>query len=434
MTGDAVEITSSIGSYGRVEASTLTDGGQGDPVRLVAHPGRLDEDPYLELDLGWQLKTPDGAVFSALLTPALAGDLFHYTGQFDASLAVRNLYVSAVDFGVDDLGAWAGSRMYRGDDVYLLDFWPLDSLNTVGGGVWWENGRVDVAAHVGMNRLAALDWQFQQVEETTPGGVASTTVTTLDRQRMIGSLRGSLNVPVGRVTVHPKLYGELHRLPAGERSIDDGLTEALPADRGALLGGQVSLWGWADDSYVSVFYRHASGLAAVGELAVPDGGFALDGTVHAAVDDQVALAFNHEGGVWSVAAGSYVRAFTDADGNAVDVDDGWEWVAAVRPGVYPTEHLAIQAEVSHQALRPNGLNARTNDYDRPAATQLSLLPAVQLGRGTFSRPSVHLRYSLVLLNEDAVDWYAASDLRAAQRVQHRLGIGAEWWVNSQSYR
>ncbi len=434
MTGDAVEITSSIGSYGRVEASTLTDGGQGDPVVFTAHSGRLDEDPYLELDVGWQLKTADGAVFKALVTPALAGDLFHYTGQFDASLAIRNLYVSAVDFGVPDLGAWAGSRMYRGDDVYLLDFWPLDSLNTVGGGLWWENGRVDVAAHVGLNRLSALEWQFQEVEEVTPGGVGSTTVTTLDRQRVIGSLGAGVNLPLGRTTLHPKVYGELHRLPAGERAIDDGLVESLPADRGSLVGAQLTLWGWADESYLSLFYRHATGLAAVGELAVPTDGFALDGTIQAARDDQVALAFNHDGGVWSVAVGSYLRGFADADGNVVDADDGWEWVGAVRPGVYPTEHLALQAEISHQRLRPNGLDPRTNVFDQPAATEISLLPGVQLGRGTFARPSLHLRYSLVVLNEDAVDWYAASALRDTPRIQHRLGIGAEWWVNSQSYR
>lgn len=432
---DVVEIHSGVGSYGRVEAATGTDGGQGEPVIFTAHPGRLDEDPYLELDLGWTVKTPDGAEFRALVTPALSGALFHSTGDFDASLAVRNLYASARDFGVKDLGVWAGSRMYRGDDVYLLDFWPLDALNTVGGGVWWENGHVDLAAHVGMNRLSALDWQFQQVEETTPGGVGATTVTTLDRQRLITSLRGSANLPVGpRVTFHPKLYGELHHLPAGERVVEDDLVEALPADRGWLLGGELQLWGWQDNSYLSLFYRHATGLAAVGELVVPTDGFALDGTVHAAREDQLALAFNHDGGRWSVAAGSYLRVFTDADGNRVDADDGWEWVGALRPGVFPTEHLALQAELSHQLLSPNGLNPRTNEVDRPSATEISFLPGIQVGKGTFARPNVHLRYSLVLLDQDAVDWVAASDLEATARVQHRLGIGAEWWVNSQSYR
>ena len=26
--------------------------------------------------------------------------------------------------------------MYRGDDIYLLDYWPLDDQNIVGGGVF----------------------------------------------------------------------------------------------------------------------------------------------------------------------------------------------------------------------------------------------------------------------------------------------------------
>ena len=31
--------------------------------------------------------------------------------------------------------------MYRGDDVYLFDFWPLDNLNTVGGGAMYSFNR-----------------------------------------------------------------------------------------------------------------------------------------------------------------------------------------------------------------------------------------------------------------------------------------------------
>lgn len=429
-----------VGSYGRVEAGTDLAGGAGDPITVTAHPGRLLEDPYVELDLGWQLQTGSGTTFRALLTPALSGDLFHYTGTFDASLAVRNLYAEANDFGVSGLGVWAGSRMYRGDDVYLLDFWPLDNLNTLGGGAHWRNDRLNVAAHVGFNRLAAGDWQYQSLEEISPGSVGASSVTYLDRQRVIGSLKASFDVPIGTLHVRPKLYGELHSLPAGTRlvetgGVEGGISEDLPAEHGTLLGGELSAYGWAKDSYLHFFYRHATGIAAVGELSVPTAGFALDSSVNASREDLGAIAFNQDVGVFSVAAGAYVRSWTDADANVTDPDDGWEWVGSIRPGVYPTRFVAIQAELSHEAAFPAGLDPRTNVQEKPAVTRLSLLPGVQLGKGSFARPNIHLRYTLSLVNQDALDRLDPNDARrVAGSVQHTFGIGAEWWIASQGYR
>lgn len=426
----------SLGSYGRVEASTLTDGGHGEPVVVTAWPGRLDEDPYLELDLGWRLHADDGTTFRALVTPALTGGLFHATGTFDAALAVRNLYAEAADVGGSGFEVWAGSRMLRGDDVYLLDLWPLDNLNTVGGGAGWKGPTDEVGVHVGLNRLDGEAWQIQRVEVPAPGGVEADTVTVLDRQRVVTSLRASHTFGGGDIHLRPRLYGELHHLPAGTRLTDPdtGATEVLPDELGGLVGAELSAWGWSHASYVHLFYRHATGIAAVGELTVPTDGFALDGSVRASAADLVALGGNQEVGTFSVAVGSYVRGWHDADGQAVDVDDGWEWVWAVRPGLTVGRYGALQAELSRQWLRPSGVNVASGEWDRPAVTQLSLLPGVQWEPGTFGRPRIHLRYSLVLLNQDAVDWTATSELRAVDRVQHRFGIGAEWWINSQSYR
>ena len=71
----------------------------------------------------------------------------------------------------------------------------------------------------------------------------------------------------------------------------------------------------------------------------------------------------------------------------------------------------------------------------PAVTRLSLLPGVQLGKGSFARPNIHRRYTLSLVNADALDRLDPSDARrVAGPVQHTFGIGAEWWIDSQGYR
>ena len=49
-------------------------------------------------------------------------------------MAVRNLYGEVQNVFAKDLSFWAGSRMVRGDDIYLLDYWALDNLNLYGPG------------------------------------------------------------------------------------------------------------------------------------------------------------------------------------------------------------------------------------------------------------------------------------------------------------
>ena len=426
-----------LGSYGRAQASSDLSGGRGESVNVVAYGPRLEASPYAEIDLGFQ-HVADGATrFSALITPAIAGDLFHYDGQWDADLAVRNLYAMAeLDRGPGTLTAWAGSRMYRGDDVYLLNFWPLDMLNTLGGGLGYGDERFEVAAHVGFNRVLGQDFQLQTWARPEPGGVGEQDVVVLDRQRRIASLKGHYQLPVGeRLTLRAKAYGELHHLAEGTRLVDDEFEQALPEDIGAAVGLQLSAWGWAPHSYAHLFYKRSSGLAAYGELSIPSSGLAPDYTVATAREEMFALALNQEIAErvsWS--AGAYVRGFTDADGQELDVDDRWELALATRPIVNIGQYVGLGIEASHQWLRPNGLNPRTEQHDVPQVTKLSLLPMLKPAPNTFARPMIHLTYTVSLLNEDALAWYDPLDQRASSQVQHFVGLGAEWWMNSQSYR
>lgn len=430
----AADVT--VGSYGRAQVASELDGGSGQSLDVVAFGSRLYKASYAEVDLGWKATDEEsGTSFRALLTPALAGTLFHYDGTFDASLAVRNLYAEARPAGGDAF-VWAGSRMLRGDDVYLLDFWPLDNLNTVGGGGGWRDDRTEVAAHVGLNRLDGGDWQFQSLDVPLVGGVGTESVVVLDRQRVVGSLRAGRAFDVSdTLTLRSRAYGEAHGLPAGARRVEDGtVDQALPAETGWLGGAELSAYGWAPDSYVHLFWRHATGIGATGELVVPNDGLALDRSVRAAWEDRVALAGNHEAGPWGVAVGGYWRAWADADRETADLDDGWEANVAVRPAVYPTRWLSVAAEASHQRAARDGVNTRTGQRERAAISRVSLLPAIQLRPGTFGRPQVRLQYTATFLDDAARAWFDPSDTRAAAPVHHAIGIGAEWWINSQSYR
>jgi maltoporin len=434
---DGVKPVFFAGSYGRAQASTDLAGGGGDAVNVVSHPPRLEQGPYLELDLGFKADMPNGTKFDVLITPALAGDLFHYDGDFGNDIGLRNLFAQAtheVATGVP-VSVWAGSRMYRGDDIYLLDFWPMDNLNTYGGGVVVSPGNTEIAAQVGVNRLTGDDWQVQDVRVAAADVVSGEQVRVLDRQRTIGSLRLSQKIPIGRVTLRAKAYAELHGLPAGRRAVDDpfqDLTyEDLPPDQGSMVGVQLSAWGWAPQSFVHLWARRSTGLAAYGELAIPSDGLALDERVSSARSWMFASTGNTEFKHFGVMYASYLSYFQDADGQAVDFDDRWEWVGVVRPNVYLGQNWAIGVEASHQLVRPNGLNPRSEQFDVPHITKLSLLPGIQVGHGGYARPRIQLQYTASLLDPAARKFFSPDDARVSPGVQHFVGLGAEWWLNSQ---
>lgn len=423
-----------LGSYGRAQASTDLGGGRGSGVQVTRWGPRLQQGPYLELDAGWDIDLQDQVEATVLVTPGVSGDVFHYDGSFQDAIALRNLYAEIRGLWGGRLSVWAGSRMYRGDDIYLLDMWPMDNLNTYGGGAQVTVGRTAVAGHVGVNRLSRGDWQVQRALVPDPGGISGEEVLILDRQRTIASLRGEQRIPVGDLTLRLKAYGELHTLPAGQRRIEEGegtvAIQDLPGDSGGLLGAQVSLWGWADQSFVHLWVRHATGLAAVGELTVPTTGFDRDLRVTSSRSTLVAVTGNTEHGKVGVMWAATLLAMADADGQRVDYDDRIEFVGVVRPNLWIGQHGALSVELSHQRMRPNGLNPRTNRFDVAGVTQVSLLPALQVAPGAYTRPRIQLVYTLSYADEGARATFNPQDVRSQLGTSHFIGLGAEWWIDS----
>lgn len=424
------------GTYGRVQPSWDLRGGQGRPATLISHGTRLELPPYAEVDLYYTRRfhpEAGGDVdVGAVVTLAFLEDLFHFTGDFDQSFALRNLYGFAGGLAGGRLSFWAGSRMYRGDDIYLFDFWPLDHLNTWGGGAGLDLDPLALDIHVGTNRLRD-DFQFQEVDVqgATPDPV---TIVFMDRQRTIASLRASAQreLPSG-VGLKGRLYGEFHALPAGLLLDDDGnRLEELPSDFGWLVGGQLGLWGWGRSAHANLFVKGAGGLAAYGEFAIP---FGLDSEKRTRRAREVLAGFslNWEKGVVGLQGGGYLRWFRDADPNAVDLDDRWEFALSVRPHVFVGRFFQPFAEVSWQHLASAGLDSDTLAPATGSIVKLSLAPSLAFEPTTWSRPRFALVYTASILTPGARRAYAEGDARRDQAVQHYLGLGVEWWFNSSTY-
>jgi maltoporin len=420
-----------FGSYGRVGLSSDLDGSRAKPHNVVSHGTRLEEPLYAELDFRYT-KTWGEMTTVVHGTLGFLDDFFHFTGDFRSTVAIRNLYAEARNVLTKHLTIWAGSRMYRGDDIYLFDFWPLDNLNTLGGGFGLRFGSDEIKVHAGASRLD--DPYQRQIIRIPRPDFGTDELTFQDRQKVVVSLKYihewlELSPTLGMKAL---FYGEVHHLPAGQLRQPNDVVEALPSDLGGVVGAQIGLWSRHSPSFLNLFLRGASGLAAYGDLSVPFG-LAPDKRTTGARELLLGLSANWETERLGLMVGSYLRYFKDADPNQFDRDDGWELIAAVRPHLYVTRHFQQLFEVSYQERRPNGLSPATGTFLRPRAFQLAILPTISVGKGSYTRPQFRLAYAVSILNDGARDLYPLGDVRRGQTVQHFVGFMAEWWFQG-SYR
>jgi len=430
-----------FGSYGRISVASDGRGGEGRAANIVAHGTRIDEDPYVEFELRREDTWSDDIRTRIVGTLAFYPPYYQYTGDLSSTqIAIRNLYAQA-SYG--DWTLWVGSRMYRGDDIYLLDWWPLDNQNTVGGGVGVKLATDTTAAfHVGMVRLDNI-YQYQQVQNVSPFGFGATTATLLDRPRIVETLKIT---QFFRNNEHHHLlhsdaagfkailYGEAHELSAGVyQDPTTMLREPAPADSGFLVGGEIAYWTGERNTFVQLFARYARGLAAYDPLQVPDT-TANDKTTAGSSDALIALGGNWEHGMFGALFGAYIRSFRDGDPAATSLNKFDEGTVVVRPQVYIGQHWGVAVEGSYQERRFQYLDPNTNAPLNASEWRGGVIPYFSpSGRGSYARPQLRLVYAITDRNAGARELYAPDDVFSQRTIEHYIGIGAEWWFNSSSY-
>jgi maltoporin len=421
-----------FGSYGRVIAASDLRGRTGREADLTAYNPRLDEGVYGELELRhrWHI---DGMDTLVVATIGINGPIFHQDAEFDEAIAVRNFFAEVNHVFTRGLAFWAGSRMVRGDDVYLLNFWPLDNLNLVGGGARYAIGEhVEVAAHAGFTQPNDPFYR-QATQAPARMGIATTTVFTLDRPRLVVAEKLTY-WPFGRMRdrgLKAILYAEQHALPSGVREDVAGNPEALRRENGFVIGGQIGGWFAPLHAFVNVFARHATGLAAFNPLDAPfrSGGTTI--STAAASETMLALSANWEWSLLGVQAGAFYRRYTDPTATALSGGQVAEGVLTLRPHVWFGKYAGLAIEGAYQALETTSLDETTGQLRGGSAWKLGVLPFISpFGRGTYTRPHIRVIYALTARDARSRGLYALGDPGATQQTEHFLGIGVEWWFNS----
>jgi maltoporin len=428
-----------FGSYGRVLGAGDFRGRPGRDADIVARGSRWDESTYAELELRREDLWPDSHAHTRIVaTLALAHPLFHYNAEFDGRIAVRNLYLEERGLGLEGLSLWAGSRMYRGDDIYVLDWWPLDNLNTLGGGVGYEFAAGPwIKLHAGTNQ-PSNGFFGQSASRVLPlERPGATEVEILDRQQLITSAKVGHVFGIGKKGGLKILgYGETHHVRAGQREIDDRVFEDVPADHGYVAGGELSLFSGKRSTHLNLWVRQAWNLATYGEFAAPFQ-LAPDRTTTGARETIVALGGNYEVGPFGLMLGSYFRRFRDAspDLNFEDLDEG---IVLLRPQLWFAKAGGVALEASWQIQQRGVLTDLDGDgAQTPQLAQLwrvGVMPFVSpAGRGSYTRPHLRAFYMLTARDPGARALYPRDDVFSLRNLDHLFGVGAEWWFGSTSY-
>ena len=440
-----------FGAYGRAVAAANGDGGPGQEADIVAHGSRMDEDNYAELELRREDEwATTGISTYVVATLAVASPVFHYTGDFELNAAIRNLYLEARNIGTPGLSAFAGSRMVRGDDIYVLDYWPLDNLNLLGGGAAYQHdvgffGQVAVGA-------TQPDVPFFKQTVLRPAPLSqfgAVPTPLLNRQKLIGALKVGYNHTfrdkpedsrAGKPGIKAILYAEGHALAEGVREDEPGgVTEQLPSDGGFVAGAQFTAYTGERDTHVHVFFRYAGDLAAYGQFANP-GQLGADDTTTGAREVVAAIGGNAEFDFFGVMAGAYFRSFRDATPtlNYDDVDEG---AVVLRPSFFFGEIAGLSLEGAFQIAQRGVIYQDPEDVAAPpegpalaSVVRIGLMPFISpAGRGNFSRPQIRAIYNLGIRSSVAKLLYPEDHPFRDRELEHFIGLGAEWWFNSSSY-
>ena len=432
--------TFEFGSYGRVALGSDLRGGLARPANIVAFGPRWDLESYAEFELRREDKFSEDLKTRVVFTMALLPPFFHFDGKPLDDLAVRNLYAQGT---YKWLTLWGGSRMYRGDDIYLLNWWPLDNQNTVGGGAFaalpedWT-----LALHAGSTRQDS-PYQFQLVPGVAPYGFGTVSAPFLDRPRAVETFKvtklfrnSGTKKHFQSDTMGVKLiaYAEAHQISEGtRRDRDPNVDITLPADSGFLVGGQATLWTGQRDTYVSLFGRYARGLAAYDPFNTPVGG--VNGaTTQDASDTHFAFAGNFEKDWFGILWGTYIRFFRGGTASITQPADFDEGTVNVRPQVYFGEYFGLAVDASYQARRFPIPGRGGEDFVNAQLVRTAVFPYFSpWGRGSFKRPQLGLLGGVTFRNDEARSLYIADDPFSRRSTDFYAGFLVEWWFNSTSY-
>jgi maltoporin len=395
--------------------------------------GRLEESDYLEPGLKFHLLKGEKPA-DTTIDVVTSFEMFATDGSYVSDLANGDIaqlkilpeqaYVEAQNVFTEGLTIWGGSRLYRGTDIHIADYFYFNNLPGEGIGVKYKG--LDAAVLV---KTSASPFHKTEIDADLNGDGNRDVV---QRQRTMFIAQYSL--PFGPGSTFVQGLGELHLVPKSGNQDVLAPKHVNPRDAGWVVGAKLHLDlnnGAFNDASVRFGARIANGAAGGGSTFDTFGAAAEDGTYKDAYGIEVAdhflwnfdkiLTLNAYGAL-NYSKGSL--DYTPAAPAVAAPDSRLHFAVGVRPVLYAHDKFHLATEASFQGRKDEGLDMGT-------AFKVSVVPTiVPTGERTFwARPHLRLIYTAGFYNQAAVDQLMSPYLKTVgpTKVAHYLGTRAEWW-------
>ena len=227
--------------------------------------GRFEENDYLELASAFHFSPKSEEAKKTKISLQARFAFYTTQGQLignvsDKSIggittALPELFAEAKNINGSDWSVWVGARLFRGDDIHIIDHFYFDDHSGQGIGVQHKNTKFSVIFAGSIDTTSTLPPNFYL-------NIVNGTPTLGLRNKYISILEHDLQVKNGYV----KLMAEFQRLPSGV-SEDETTVYSYPADYGYVLGAKYhkNILKKLPGSFNSVSVRYGSGIANGGD-------------------------------------------------------------------------------------------------------------------------------------------------------------------------
>lgn len=439
-----------FGSYGRIGVNWSTNVGNTLGRRLNLNNmgsigGRMEEQDYLELGMAFHMRPVTKRYDSLEINVQFRASVFSRSAALfgnsttetfgGLTIGLPEMYAEARNLFNKDLNIWVGSRLYRGPDVHMADYFYFNDHSGQGFGVEYKRTRFNVNFVASTDTTATVPPYFYL-------NIKSGTSSLEIRERTVMVLEQDFKV--GKDLLFSALL-EYHKIGDPTSASDtSNLLLSFPGDHGWVIGGRMQwnrLGNLRPGSFNQLGVRYGSRIANGG-----DGGSTRTWETFGAVDT-TSFKFS-EAYSWHIVDHFLFNISPGFSLNGYAIYNKSRGAAPVK-GLSETylgrevynakEDLSVGvkgvnyiSDIFHWQTELHYSQRKDGDQDWYNMVKLSLIPtlAVRGEKSVWSRPHFRFIYSVARYNDYARDNLYSSYLQLVgpKRWGHFFGVRAEWWT------
>jgi maltoporin len=344
------------------------------------------------------------------------------------------MYAEARNVLTKDLNIWVGSRLYRGPDIHMADYWVFNDHSGQGFGAEYKGTRA-LVTFVGTTDTTATvpPYFYLNIKSGTQS------LEIRNRTRLV--LEQDLRLRSGQLI---SFLGEYHFMGDPSSGTDStNLVLSAPSETGYVLGvrHQMNIDGFLPGSFNQLGVRYGRGIANGGDGgssrtwetfgAVNKDNFKFSNAYSWHVVNHFLLNFspNFSLNGYFVYNQSKGAAATKGLSETYLDREVWNYKEDLTIGLKGVNYIT---NVFHWQTELHYSQRRDGEQPWYQMTKISFIPtlAVLGERSVWSRPHLRFIYSMGIFNDYAQQnlYSPFLELVGPQRVGHFFGVRAEWWT------